>query len=344
MSITVKINGTNNSLAHKGSNGFAKSTVPDVCKTPSPGGPVPVPYPIIISMASDLANGTTTVKAAGGNSAAIKGSEMSRCSGDEPGTAGGVKSSTNMKEATWILYAFTVKMEGKNACRLGDKMFMNHENTVCLGGWTELPVIPKTLSPTDKVRCAIWCCDQVTYRQTKGKKKANDCQRLANKKHSCVHHALNATGDSRVVSSPRFTEGGKPYSASKGLLERAAKLRGKDTLSWMTPDVLVKPKSLIDAKFIPCPDKDKINKQLGRTDGRIVMNGNQTLRTGGGPIPSAPKEADIYPDMKVNGERIGENNVRTMTPEEAKEEMDEKGTKCECKTEKGTKQKPPKMP
>ncbi len=110
-----------------------ESTIPDVCKTPTPGGPVSIPYPVIVSMSSDLKKGSKKVKFDGGNSAAVKGSEFSRCTGDEPGTVGGVKSSTNMKEATWILYSFDVKIEGKNACRLSDKMMMNHGNTGCLG-------------------------------------------------------------------------------------------------------------------------------------------------------------------------------------------------------------------
>jgi len=95
MAVTIHVNGKSNSLVHKGSTGIAKSTIPDVCKTPSPGGPVPIPYPVIVSMSSDLKKGTKKVKVDGGNSAAVKGSELSRCSGDEAGTAGGVKSSTN---------------------------------------------------------------------------------------------------------------------------------------------------------------------------------------------------------------------------------------------------------
>ncbi len=147
MAVTIHLNGKSNSLVHKGSMGIAKSTIPDVCKTPTPGGPVPIPYPVIVSMSSDLKKGTKKIKVDGGKSAAIKGSEFSRCTGDEPGTIGGIKSSTNMKEATWILYSFDVKLEGKNACRLSDKMLMNHGNTACLageaqasvsgGGWTE---------------------------------------------------------------------------------------------------------------------------------------------------------------------------------------------------------------
>ena len=90
MSVTINVNGKTNamSLVHKGSNAIAKNTPPDVCKTPSPGGPVPIPYPVIISMSSDLASGTTTVKVDGGQMAAVKGSEFSKCNGDEAGTAG----------------------------------------------------------------------------------------------------------------------------------------------------------------------------------------------------------------------------------------------------------------
>ena len=143
MGVTIHVNGKSNSLVHKGSMGIAKSTLPDVCKTPSPGGPVPIPYPVIVSMSSDLKKGTKTVKVDGKKMAAVKGSEFSRCTGDEPGTAGGVKSSTNMKEATWILYSFDVKLDGKNACRLSDKMMMNHQNTACLGGALQMGVVGK---------------------------------------------------------------------------------------------------------------------------------------------------------------------------------------------------------
>jgi hypothetical protein len=39
-----------------------------------------------------------------------------------------------MKEASWITYSFDVKLEGKGACRLTDKMFHNHQNTVNMAG------------------------------------------------------------------------------------------------------------------------------------------------------------------------------------------------------------------
>lgn len=129
----VAINVNDLTLCHKGSNGVSTATLPDVCNTPSPAGPVPMPYPNV-AMSSDLANGTNSITADGGNMCANYGSEFSRSTGDEGGTAGGVMSGTFIKEATWLTYSFDVKLEGKGACRLTDKMFHNHNNTVNMAG------------------------------------------------------------------------------------------------------------------------------------------------------------------------------------------------------------------
>src|SRR5262245_23859517 len=103
MSATVV--GNNLTLAPTSSSGATAATLPDVCKTPSPGGPVPIPYPNLSETAS-LSNGTTTVKANGARMCAIKGSKFARSNGDEAGTVGGVKSNVNMKAAEWITYSF----------------------------------------------------------------------------------------------------------------------------------------------------------------------------------------------------------------------------------------------
>ena len=151
MSVTVLVNPGSNglTLCHKGSNGISQATLPDVCKTPTPGGPVPMPYPNI-AFSSDLAKGTTTVHADGGNMCANYGSEFSKSTGDEPGTIGGVKSGTFIKEATWISFSFDVKLEGKGACRLSDKMFHNHENTVNAAG-----LIQQQLGVSDAEFCEL---------------------------------------------------------------------------------------------------------------------------------------------------------------------------------------------
>jgi len=161
MPVTVNIN--NLSLIHKQSTGFSAASLPDVCKTPSPGGPVPLPYPNV-ALATDLAKGTTTVKADGGNMCAIYGSEFAKSTGDEPGTAGGVASSTFIKEATWITYSFDVKLEGQGACRLTDKMFHNHQNTVNAGGAVNPP-----LSAAD-LKAKLEQCDEAKQVYEKAKK------------------------------------------------------------------------------------------------------------------------------------------------------------------------------
>jgi hypothetical protein len=154
--VSIRVNGTSLSLVHKFSTGVSIATIPDVCKTPSPGGPVPVPYPNIANSIT-LSGGTTTVK---GDKAmaANKGSKFALSNGDNAGVAGGVKSSTFMKEATWILYSFDVKMDGKNATRLTDKMFHNAENAANLGGVLQNPVIAEALGQElgDKI-CTAMC-------------------------------------------------------------------------------------------------------------------------------------------------------------------------------------------
>ena len=72
--------------------------------------------------------------------AAIKGSKFASSSGDEPGSLGGIKSSTFKQASTWLLYSFDVKLDGANACRFSDKKFQNNENTVDAAGVIPLVV------------------------------------------------------------------------------------------------------------------------------------------------------------------------------------------------------------
>ncbi|MEI8631458.1 DUF4150 domain-containing protein [Vibrio sp. PP-XX7] len=183
MAVTIKVNGTNLSLVHQGSGGIVKSTLPDVRKTPMPGGPVPIPYPVIISRSADLTDGTQTVLVDGRNPAAVKGSQLSCCTGDEAGTSGGVKSGTQLKEATWLSYSFNVMLEGRNACRLSDKLLMNHGNTACLAGIVQSEILAehsdsaveleilcnmmceekdKTGKKQDRIRAKLWAIDEAT--------------------------------------------------------------------------------------------------------------------------------------------------------------------------------------
>ncbi len=114
-------------IAHKGSGGMS-IVFPDACKTPTPGGPVPIPYPNI-GKSSDTTNGPKKVTT-DGEMPNVKGSNYSTTTGDEPGTVGGVLSSCNKGVTEFILYSFNVKFEGRNVCRLGDPLFHNKKNII----------------------------------------------------------------------------------------------------------------------------------------------------------------------------------------------------------------------
>jgi len=115
------------SVVHADSGGKTVA-FPDVCKTPSPAGPVPIPYPNI-AMSSDTAKGTTKVKC-DGNPVCVKDSNFSTSTGDEAGTAGGGVASNKTKgKAEFVLFSMDVKFEGKNVCRAFDTMLHNDKNT-----------------------------------------------------------------------------------------------------------------------------------------------------------------------------------------------------------------------
>ena len=112
-------------IAHKGSGGMSIA-FPDVCKTPSPAGPIPIPYPNI-GMASDTSKGPKKVKT-DGKMPMTKGAKYTKSSGDEAGSAGGVVSSKNMGECEFMMQSMDVKFEGKNVARMGDPLFHNKKN------------------------------------------------------------------------------------------------------------------------------------------------------------------------------------------------------------------------
>ena len=112
-------------VAHKASGGMS-TVFPDVCKTPTPGGPVPIPYPNI-GRSADTSGGPRKVKT-DGQMPMVRGAKYATTSGDEAGTAGGVVSSTTRGEAEFMMYSFDVKFEGRNVCRLGDPLFHNKKN------------------------------------------------------------------------------------------------------------------------------------------------------------------------------------------------------------------------
>ncbi len=113
--------------------GNLMSTGPtDICKTPTPTGPVPMPYPNTAMMSSaDSGTLSSKVKIAGSKAATLK-TVVKQSSGDEPGTAGGVISGKNRGECGFLKGSMKVKIEGKPSVRMGDATKHNGvpQNTV----------------------------------------------------------------------------------------------------------------------------------------------------------------------------------------------------------------------
>jgi hypothetical protein len=125
MGVTVSVNKL--TVVHASSNGIT-SAFPDVCKTPSPGGPIPIPYPNI-AKSSDTASGSSTLTC-DGNPICLKDSNFAVSTGDEGGTAGGGVASNKIKgKAEFVNFSFDVNVEGKNVARALDPMLHNDKNT-----------------------------------------------------------------------------------------------------------------------------------------------------------------------------------------------------------------------
>lgn len=114
-------------LTRKG--GLCMSTIPDVCKTPTPTGPVPIPY-INLFQCNMVppSKACTKVYFAGSPALHVK-SQTPNSNGDEPGVNGGVVSNKFIGKGEFILGSFRVKLEGKSAVTQGSLTKHNNGNT-----------------------------------------------------------------------------------------------------------------------------------------------------------------------------------------------------------------------
>ena len=100
-------------LTRKG--GVCTSTTPDVCKTPSPAGTVPIPYINVFQCSMVPPNKACSKVFIDGSPALHVKSQTTMSNGDEPGTAGGVVSGKFIGKGEFINGSFKVKLEGKAA-------------------------------------------------------------------------------------------------------------------------------------------------------------------------------------------------------------------------------------
>lgn len=106
----------------------AIATVPDVCKVPSPAGPVPTPFPNIAM--SSTANPVVQNVLVTGMPALNLGSTIMMSNGDQAGVTGGVSSNVIMGSAKFTIGSTKVMVGGKPAVRLNAMTSQNQNNTI----------------------------------------------------------------------------------------------------------------------------------------------------------------------------------------------------------------------
>ena len=116
---------------------------PDVCKTPSPAGPVPIPYPNVGNLTQ--AQKTCPKVKIDGKEAANLNTQMPQSQGDEAGTAGGVVSGTNMQTVTFKVGSTKVKIQGQPAVYLTSTTGHNGSNANMPAGAQIAPSQAKVL-------------------------------------------------------------------------------------------------------------------------------------------------------------------------------------------------------
>lgn len=108
---------------------------PDVCKTPAPpGSPVPIPYPNIAQLSdadavTDESNKELLI-GPGSFYVLLKGAVIETSTGDEAGSAGGVKSSKTKGKCEIVQASSSVKYgpDGKGLVRFMDATTQNDGN------------------------------------------------------------------------------------------------------------------------------------------------------------------------------------------------------------------------
>ncbi len=99
---------------------------PDVCLTPTPAGPVPIPYPNIAMGPMAIPNVPTVLIM--GMPAHNMGTTIPMTNGDNAGVAMGVASGTVMGPSRHVTGAFTILIHGMPATRMTSVAIQNSTN------------------------------------------------------------------------------------------------------------------------------------------------------------------------------------------------------------------------
>jgi len=112
-----------NEAARKTGEAMVISTQPDVCLTPMGPNMVPVPYPVIGKFGN--VSGEKTTVQFGGDPAVTMGSRVTKVTGDEAGTGGGLVSGTKGGHCRPVTHSTSVRVHGEYVLYHSTQMWMN---------------------------------------------------------------------------------------------------------------------------------------------------------------------------------------------------------------------------
>ncbi len=114
--------------ATKGGGTLATTGPLDVCKTPSPGGPVPAPY-LNMAQCTSADGGSCSQKTKfDGKKVCTTKTKVNRSSGDELGSVGGLISNRNMSEVQYKTGSDKVRIEGQKCAHITSMTGHNGSN------------------------------------------------------------------------------------------------------------------------------------------------------------------------------------------------------------------------
>ncbi|MBI5557774.1 MAG: DUF4150 domain-containing protein [Deltaproteobacteria bacterium] len=267
-------------VVHADSGGMAIA-FPDVCKTPTPAGPVPIPYPNI-ALSKDASKVTKKVKV-DKKGVMVKGSKIAVSQGDEAGTAGGGVVSSKIKgTAEFMNYSFDVKFEGKTVARLTDPMMQNQGSQ----GNTATPAEvqgPKVVIDFDKVgKTQEEACDKMKKKEVKDDKKGAKAAGMLEEDYKAIKEVC---GDKGVLASFRDTnpdclkhlKGGVP-SKGHDILQKTWKSANlpadKKDMAGLVSNRLRKP---APGQIIDNPKLHPLGKVTGDYDMHEILKGGKKV-------------------------------------------------------------------
>lgn len=122
---SVYINGR--SVVTGVSNGKALAA-PNVCRTPTAGPPIPIPY-VSIAQSAELSGYDKSVRINGAY-VFTEDAKLHPSRGDEGGTLGGIVSNTHGDIVQPLMFSRDVTIGGKGICRNGDSTWQNRRNAL----------------------------------------------------------------------------------------------------------------------------------------------------------------------------------------------------------------------